>query len=352
MDSVTKLAVGKPQVIAVTLTVQPVCTLQTPSALAETFSSQGGANPAAQTFTVGVIGACTGDVTIVPTATMASGTRWLAVSPASAKVASGTNATFTVTVASAALAAGSYKGAISLAAVNGGIVISGSPQAVGITLTVSAPPSLKAGPGTLNFNVSTGPLSQPVTITNTGGQPLNWTAALGSGAPGYVSLSAASGTGLAGGATTTLNVIVDATGVPGGTTVSTTVVISATDPNTGQAVAGSPSTVAITITIPPPKMALSATSLTSTATVGNKPTTQTINLQNTGGDTLAWTAAAPSQTWLTVTPASGSDTAGQTTPLTFTVDVNGMTAGTYTATVLITPSTGTPKTVTVTLTIN
>lgn len=352
IDRVTNVAVGNPQVIAVTLTVQPVCTLQPPSVTGETFSSSVGTNPAAQTFTVGVTGACTGKVTITPTATMASGTGWLAVSPAKATLASGASATFTVTVASANLAAGSYTGSISLAAINRGIVITGSPQVVGVTLTVLAPPALKAGPGTLNFNVSTGSLSQPVTISNTGGQPLNWTAALGTGAPRYVSLSATSGTGLAGGATTTVNVIVDVTGVPGGTTVSTSMVVSATDPNTGQAVTGSPSTVAITITIPPPQMALSANALTFTTTVGNNPAAQTINLQNTGGDTLTWTAGTPSQPWLAVTPATGSDTAGQTTPLTFTVDVTGMTAGTYTATVLITPSAGNAVTVNVTLAIN
>ena len=271
IDSVTKVAVGKPQVIAVTLTVHPVCTLQPPSVKGETFSSSVGTNPATQTFTVGVTSACTGNVTITPTATMSSGNGWLAVSPASALVASGRSATFTVTVASAALAAGTYKGSISLAAVNGGIAITGSPQAVGITLTVSgAPPSLSARPGTLNFNVTSGPLSKPVTITNTRGQPLNWTAAPGTGAPSYVSLSATSGS-LAGGATTTVDVIVNATGIPGGTTVSTSVVISATDPKTGLTVTGSPSTILVTINSPPSPTPSPAPSPTPSPAPSPKP---------------------------------------------------------------------------------
>ena len=83
---------------------------------------------------------------------------------------------------------------------------------------------------------------------------------------------------------------------------------------------------------------LSTNALTFTTTVGTNPAAQTINLQNTGGDTLTWTAAAPSQPWLIVTPTSGSDTAGQTTPLTFSVNITGMTVGIYPATVLITPS--------------
>jgi BACON domain-containing protein len=351
IDSVTKLAVGTPSVVTITLTVQPVCTLQAPSVAGETFSSEVGLNPATQTFTVGVIGACTGSVTITPTATMASGAGWLAVSPASATVASGGSATFTVTVASAALAAGPYTGSISLVAVNGGIAITGSPQTVGVTLNVLTPPALAAGPNQMTFNVSTGIVSQPVTITNSGGEPLNWTAAL-VGAPNYVSLSANSGTNLAGGTSATINVIVDATGLPGGSTVTTSVVINAIDPITGLAVTGSPSTIPVTITIPPPQMVLSANTLTFTTTVGNNSAAQTINIQNTGGGTLTWSAGVPTQPWLTVTPTTGSDAAGQSTPVTLSVDVTGLAAGTSTATVVITPSVGGAVTVNVTLTIN
>ncbi|HEX9134448.1 MAG TPA: hypothetical protein VF844_19325 [Ktedonobacteraceae bacterium] len=351
IDSITKVAVGTPKVIAVTLTVQPVCTLQAPSVTGATFSNEVGTNPATQTFTVGVTGACTGNVTITPTATMASGTGWLAVSPASATVASGGSATFTVTVASSALAAGSYTGSISLSAVNGGIAITGSPQAVGVTVTVLALPSLTAGPA-IAFNVSTGIVSQPVTINNTGGEPLNWTAALGAGAPTYVSLSAASGTNLAAGASAQTNVILDATGLAGGTSVTTSVIISAIDPITGLTVAGSPVTVTVTINVPPPQMLLSSNTLAFTSTVGNNPAAQTINVQNTGGNTLTWAAGAPSQPWLAVTPTTGSDAAGQSTPLTLSVDVTGLAAGTYTATVVITPSVGNAVTVSVTLTIN
>jgi hypothetical protein len=296
-----------------------------------------------------VIGACKGSVTV--TATIASGTGWLAVSHA-ATVASGGSATFTVTIVSAGLAAGAYNGSISLAAVNGGMAITDSPQAVGITLKVLASPALTAGPGSVSFNVSTGIVSQPVTITNSGGEPLNWTAALGSGAPGYVSLSAISGTNLAGGSGATMSVIVDATGLPGGTTVTTSVVISAIDPITSLAVTGSPSTVSVTITIPQPQMALSPNPLEFTTTAGTNPAAQTINVQNTGGDSLTWSAGAASQPWLTVTPASGSDAAGQSSPLTFNVDVTGLAAGTYSATVVITPSAGNAVPVNVTLTVN
>ncbi len=357
IDSVTKLAIGTPKVITVKLTVQPVCTLQLPSVTKETFSAEAGLNPATQTFTVGVIGACTGNVTVTPTALLTGGAGLLAVSPAPAIVASGGAATFTVTLTSDKLTAGQYTGSISLAAVNGGIAISGSPQVVAITLNVIAQPALTAGPGSVSFNVSTGAVTQPVIITNSGGSTstLNWTAALGPGAPSYVSLSSASGTNLAGGTTASFSVIVDATGLAGGTSVTTSVVISAIDSITGQSVKGSPVTLPLTINIPPPQMVLSTKALTFTTTAGTNPTAQTINVQNPGGNTLTWTAGAPSQPWLTVTPTTGSDAIGQSTPLTFNVNVTGPagpTAGTYSATVVITPSVGAAVTVTVTLIIN
>jgi hypothetical protein len=328
--------------------------LQPPSAPAVTFSAEAGLNPAPQTYTVGVVGACTGNVTITPTATMSNGAGWLAVS-APVTVISGGSAIFTVTISSTGLAAGTYTGSISLAALNGGIATSGSPRVVGITFNVLAKPALAAGPGKAVSNVSTGIVSQPITITNSGGSALNWIAALGSATPSYVTLPATSGTNLVGGSTASTTVIVDATKLAGGTTsVPVTVVVSATDPLTGQPVPGSPITVNLTINIPPPQMVLSATSLAFTTTAGTNPAPQTVNVQNQGGNTLTWTATigTPLPSWLAVSATTGSDTIGQSTPLTFTVDISSMTTGTYTATVLITPSVGAPVTVNVTLTIN
>ena len=257
-----------------------------------------------------------------------------------------------MTIASAGLAAGKYTGSISLAALNGSSATSRSPKVVAITLNVLAAPALTAGPGSVTFNVSSGNVSKAITITNSGGSVLNWTAALGASAPGYVSLSATSGANLAGGNTASINVIVDATGLAGGTSVTTSVIFSAIDPFTGQPVSGSPVTVTVTINIPPPQMVLSVTSLAFTTTAGTHPAAQTVNVQNPGGNTLTWTVGTPSQPWLVVSPTTGSNAAGQVTPITFNVNVTGLTAGTYNATVSITPSVGTSVTVNVTLTIN
>jgi hypothetical protein len=267
-------------------------------------------------------------------------------------VITGGSATFTVTVASSSLGAGNYSGSISLAAVDAGIAITGSPQKVGVMLNVLAAPSLSAGPGTLTFNVATGTTSQPIGISNTGGEPLHWTAALASGAPSFVSLSATSGTNLAGGANTSVNVIVNATGVAGGSTFTASVIITAIDPLTGNAVAGSPATVTVTINIAAPSMQLSAVALNYTSTANVNPTAQIITVSNTGGDGLTWQAGAPSQSWLTLGLTSGNVTSQTGSPISFNVNVTSLASGTYTATVVITPSVGSPETVTITLTIS
>jgi len=356
----TNQPVGAPQTITVNLTVQQQCTLQNPSQQAETFSTEPGLNPASQTFTVGVIGSCKGAVTVTPTVT-GNGTGWLAVSPASATLTSGASATFTVTATSAAatsaaLRLGSYPGSISLAAVDDdGITIAGSPQTVGVTLNVLTAPQLTAGPG-LSFHVPTGTNSQQITIANTGGAPLNWTAALDPAAPSFISLSAGSGTNLLGGTSTTTSVDVNATGLPGGSSYTTKVTITAFDAITGNVVVGSPSTITVTITISPPQMTLKMTltsgSLAFTTTAGSNPAAQTITIQNTGGDTLTWTVGTPSAAWLTVTPASGSDKAQVSSTITVNVNVTGLSPGKYDATVVITPTPGTAVTVPVTLTVN
>jgi hypothetical protein len=99
-------------------------------------------------------------------------------------------------------------------------------------------------------------------------------------------------------------------------------------------------------------MQLSSANLAFTTNAGVNPSTQTITITNTGGNSLTWTVGTPSQSWLTASATGGSDDAGQNSPLAFSVDVTGMLAGTYSATVDITPSLGNVVTVTVTLTIS
>ncbi len=348
IDSITHHAIGTPVVISVALTVQQACTLQAPSVATEAFTTVAGQSPAAQTFSLAVSGSCTGNVAVTPTVTLGSGTGWLTVTPVAATVLSGGTATFTVTVIGKALQAGSYGGSITLAGVNGSATIAGSPQTVGITVTVSSPASLAASAGTAGTHGTGGVTTQPVNITNTGGTTLNWTASLAK-APSFVSLGTASGT-LAAGTNTSTGVVVDAASAVAGN-YTANVTITATDPTTGLAAAGSPTTVTITISIAPPSMQVNTTSLTYSTPAGTNPASQSINITNIGGGTLTWTAGTPSASWLSVSPTSGSDAPNVTSSPTFSVNAAGLAAGTYTATIAITPSAGSAATVTVTLTV-
>ena len=75
-----------------------------------------------------------------------------------------------------------------------------------------------------------------------------------------------------------------------------------------------------------PVLAVSPASLSFTATAGGaNPAAQTINVSNTGGGTLSYTASE-SASWLTVSPGSGTAPA----TLTAAVAIAGPRAGTYT----------------------
>jgi hypothetical protein len=99
-----------------------------------------------------------------------------------------------------------------------------------------------------------------------------------------------------------------------------------------------------------PTISVSPASLSFTATAGGaNPANQSLSITNSGGGTLNWTASS-NQTWLSVSPTSG------TAPSTATVSVNitGLAAGTYNGAITIsaTGATNTPVTVPVTLTVN
>lgn len=132
VDSKTDLTVGTIR-IPVTLTAQLPCTLQGPSVSALNFTSSTGADPATPTasFTVSLTGNCSGNVTITPSFD-SGGAGWLSISDP-VTISSGDTATFTVTIASSALASGSYGSTISLTASGS---ISGGAGSVGVSLMV------------------------------------------------------------------------------------------------------------------------------------------------------------------------------------------------------------------------
>jgi uncharacterized protein (TIGR03437 family) len=119
---------------------------------------------------------------------------------------------------------------------------------------------------------------------------------------------------------------------------------------TVNAITGADSMAIIAATASPSTIAASSTSLQFSYTVsGTTPDAQSVQLTNSGSGTLSWTATV-NQSWLSVTPASG------TAPSTLSISVSpgGLSAGTYAGNVQITASgaSNTPLTVGVTLTVS
>lgn len=204
------------------------------------------------------------------------------------------------------------------------------------------PPTLAVSPTSLSFSAVAGgaePAGQDVTVTNTGGGSLSWTA---TDNQAWLEVSPASGS-----APGTARVTARTSGLAAGTYTGA-VTVSASGAQ------GTPKQIPVTFTVaaapPPPQLSTSPSSLAFTATAGGaNPATQSIAVTNTGGGSLSWTASAAA-TWLSASPATGS------APGTVTVSVNtaGLAPGTYTSLVQVT-STGTagsPRATPVTLTVN
>ncbi len=354
-DGVTHQPVGTPQTIMVTLIVQPICTLQAPSPTQLTFNAVAGSNPPSQVLTVGVSGNCGDGVTVTPTVTPASGTGWLTVTPARATIWEG-RAIFHVIVNSAALAAASYTGSISLSTLDAGITIAGSPRTVGVTLNVLASPVFSVSSTHLLLHAMSGQTSMPqsVTVTNAGGSTLTWTLSVPSDAS-WLQVNPTSGSD-APGDSSTLTFIADASSLQAGTyTTHVTIRPSEGTPIevvvTFRVSASSPTPVATAAArvVASPAMQISNTQLLLYAMNGKMSTPHFVTVTNTGGGTLTWTLSVPSDaSWLQVNPTSGSEASGASSTLTFIADAGDLQAGTYTTQVTLTPSGGMPGEVFVT----
>jgi Malectin domain/Viral BACON domain len=274
----------------------------------------GGSNPATQTATV----SNSGSGTLSWTASSNQG--WLTVSPAS-----GTNSgTLTIGANVGSLAAGTYNGTITVA---GG----GSSQSVAVTFTVAGPPSLSVSTTALSFSGSAGgsnPASQTATVSNSGGGTLSWTA---SSNQGWLTVSPASGSNSG-----TLTIGANLASLSAGT-YNGSITVSG---------GGSTKTIGVTLTVAasqPATLSVSTASLSFAGTAGaGNPSAQTATVSNSGGGTLSWTASS-SQGWLSVSPASGTNSG----TLSIGANITGLSAGNYNGTITVNGGSAGSKTVSV-----
>src|SRR2546421_323714 len=198
-------------------------------------------------------------------------------------------------------------------------------------------PAIGASPTSLSFAATAGganPAAQLLSISNTGGGTLSWSA---NDSATWLTLSPASGTG---NGTVTLTA---ATGTLTAGSYSGTVTMSAT----GAGPVTVPVTFTVTAAAVPPAIGAAPISLSFAATAGGaNPAAQLLSISNTGGGTLSW-SANDSATWLTLSPASGT---GNGT-VTLTAATGTLTAGSYSGTVTMSATGAGPVTVPVTFTV-
>ena len=201
---------------------------------------------------------------------------------------------------------------------------------------LSVNPAIGASPTSLSFTAQQGggnPTAQTLTISNTGGGTLSWSA---SDSTTWLSLSPASGTGN-GAVTATV-----ATGTLTAGSYSGTITLNAT----GTASVTIPVALTITAAPVPPAIGTSPTSLSFTVQAGANPTTQTLTISNAGGGTLSW-SASDSATWLSLSPASGTGNGA----VTAAVATGTLTAGSYSGTITLSATGTASATIPVALTI-
>jgi hypothetical protein len=351
-------AINSPETVAISLFVQPSCSLAL-SAGSLSFTTVAGSNPNTQGLSLAATDSCSGIISW----NAASAVPWLMVTPASGQLNDLSNVVMTVSVDTTNLKPGTYFSYISIA------VGQQSTQSVAVQLAVQTPPLpsapiINASPLNLNASFTVGqqdPPGQLVTITNTGGSQLNWSASLSSSIASWLGVSPAAGT-IAPGQTGQLQVNVTAANLSPGTYVGQ-IQINGVDGNNVPA-GGSPQTITVTFVVQPP-CALSPPSLKALAFSatqgGTDPAAQSMVLSASGNCEwpLSWKAAvvgsAPS--WLKFSPASGSfANSNQTATLKVAPSIEGLSPGTYSAKISISAldavgqtAQGSPQTLTVTL---
>jgi hypothetical protein len=334
------------QLIALALSLQAGLLCVPPGALAVTTSptalsfsgTQGGINPPTQSVTFWKAGDKTKNWTVSAAST------WISVTP-SAGTISKEQDQIAVSVNVAGLSAGSYSSSviISTEGLKGRFVQTLVPVTVTVVGTATPVPSIQLAPTALSFSGSAGgtnPTAQLINVTNPTGGTLSWSL---SDNAAWLSLSAASGTTTT--ETDSVSASVNLAGLAAGTYTAAITVTASGATNT-------PQTIPVSLTVSAsalasPVIGLSLTSLSFAGTAGGtNPAPQSFTVSNTGSGTLTWTAG-DNASWLTLSPATGTNTG----TIAASVNLTGLAAGTYTGTITIAATGATSKTLPVTLTI-
>ena len=240
------------------------------------------------------------------------------------------------------LGPGQYSATVMVSANNA----SNSPVSLPVVLTITTPdPAIGLNPSSRAFAITQGASSAPsqtVSVSNVGGGSLTGLARsiqYGSGASGWLSASL-NRTSAPATLTLSLNTSVSSLGV-GVYTAN----VRVTSPVAGN----SPQTVSVSLIVgdAPAAIGLDSTSVSFQAVEGVDPAGKSVGVTNLGGGSLTGITVTDDATWLTATRQSGT----APTDIDLAVDVTGLAAGDYNATVTVTSpvATNSPQTFDVSL---
>jgi hypothetical protein len=309
-----------PQVVAVSLTIQPRCGIATSVGKLSFTTITGQSAIDSQLLSLSTTIGCRGPVNWQGF----SSASWLSITPGKSQLQADASSIVTVQVNAGALQPGTYTGLILFVAqqrsqtVTVQLIVlstssSGSTSPVpGSPATPSPTAVLAVSPQSFQFMMTQGqndPAGQSLTISNTGKGSLYWQANIDSAVAPWLSVNSIGGTISS---AQSMQVIVNASGAglaPGN--YSAQITLTATD-NSGNQVQGSPQIVQVTLTILPAcSLLVTPTSLLFTAINSQRnPPGQNIVLNTSGNcpQTVLWTASVDtsSQKWLTLSATSGT----------------------------------------------
>jgi len=283
-------------------------------------ATEGGSNPANQTLEISNSGVDTISWTLSDNA------GWLSENPTSGSSA-GENDTAAVSVDITGMSAGDYSANITITAPGA----SNSPKVVPVSLHISLSTSqisFWSESESLSFTAVEGgsnPVKETLYIWNSGIGTLNWTL---SDDAAWLSENPTGGNSTSAHDPVVLSV--NTTGVSAGD-------YSANITITAPGASNSPQVVPVSLHISSPTLGISFSpeSFSFTAVEGGpNPANQTLELWNSGGGTRDW-SLGDDAAWLSESPTSGSSR-GEHDTAAVSVDIAGMSAGDYSASITIT----------------
>jgi len=259
--------------------------------------------------------------------TLSDDAAWLSEMPMSGN-STGEHDNVTVAANITGMFAGDYSANITISAAGA----NNTPQVVPVSLHISVPPpGISFSPASLTFSAVEGganPANQTLEIWNSGEGMLNWTL---SDDAAWLSEAPMSGNSTGPSDNTSVAVSVNIAGMSAGNYTANITISAAGANNTPQGVP-----VSLHISVPPPGISFSPSSLSFSAVKGGaNPANKTLEIWNSGGGMLNW-SLTDDAAWLSENPTSDSSTGvNDTTLVTVSVNMTGMSAGDYSANINI-----------------